>query len=70
MDQGQQLAAGPVRASPLAQIDQRIGGLLDPQPLGQGGSQQQARVGDRVGVVEAGVELVQVWEDPIEKVPS
>jgi hypothetical protein len=47
-----------VRASPLAQIDQRIGGLLDPEPLGQGGSQQQARVGDRLGVVEADVELV------------
>ena len=36
-----------------------IGGLLDPQPLGQGGRPQQARVGDGVGVVEAGVELVQ-----------
>jgi len=48
-----------VGARPLAQIDQRIGGLLDPQPLGQGGHQQQARVGDRVGVVEAGVEPVQ-----------
>jgi hypothetical protein len=59
VDQGQQLAAGPVRARPLAQIDQRIGGLLDPQPLGQGGRQQQAGVGDGVGVVEAGVELVQ-----------
>jgi hypothetical protein len=59
VDQGQQLAAWPVRASPLAQIDQPIGGLLDPQPLGQGGSQQQAGVGDGVGVVEADVELVQ-----------
>jgi hypothetical protein len=59
LDQGQQLAAGPVRASPLAQVDQRIGGLLDAEPLGQGGRQQQAGVGDGVGVVEAGVELVQ-----------
>jgi hypothetical protein len=59
MDQGQQLAAGPVRASPLAQVDQRIGGLLDAQPLGQGGRQQQPGVGDGVGVIEAGVELVQ-----------
>ena len=59
VDQGQQLAAGPVRAGPLAQIDHRIGGLLDPQPLGQGGRQQQARVGDGVGVVQAGIELVQ-----------
>jgi hypothetical protein len=31
VDQGQQLAAGPVRASPLAQVDQRIGGVLDTQ---------------------------------------
>jgi hypothetical protein len=70
MDQGQQRAAGPVRVRPLAQVDQRIGGLLDPQPLGQGGRQRQAGVGDGVGVVEAGVELVQVWEDAIEHVPS
>jgi hypothetical protein len=48
-----------VRAGPLAQIDHLIGGLLDPQPLGQGGRQQQARVGDGVGVVKAGVSLVQ-----------
>jgi hypothetical protein len=40
-------------------IDQLVGGLLDPQPLGQGGGQQQARVGDGVGVVEGDVELVQ-----------
>jgi hypothetical protein len=38
VDQGRQLAAGPMRASPPAQIDQRIGGLLDAQPLGQGTS--------------------------------
>jgi hypothetical protein len=57
VDQGQQLAAWPVRARPLAQVDQRIGGLLDAQPLGQRGRQQQPRVGDRVGVVKAGVEL-------------
>ena len=59
VDQGQQLAAGPVRASPLAKVDHLIGGLLDAQPLGRGGRQQQARVGDGVGVVEAGVELVE-----------
>ena len=41
-----------MRASPLAQVDHRIGGLLDPEPLGQGGSQQQAGVGDGVGVVK------------------
>jgi hypothetical protein len=37
VDQGQQLAAGPVRAGPVAQVDKRIGSLLDAQPLRQGG---------------------------------
>jgi hypothetical protein len=50
-------------ASPLTQVDQRVGGLLDPQPLGQCGSQQQAGVGHGVGVVKAvvkaDVDLVQ-----------
>jgi hypothetical protein len=59
VDQGQQLAPRMGGASPLAQVDQRIGGLLDAQPLGQRGRQQQPRVGDRVGVVEARVELVE-----------
>jgi hypothetical protein len=57
-------------AGPLAQVDQRIGGLLDAEPLGQGGWQQQACVGDGVGVVEADVELVQGVGGSIEKVPS
>jgi hypothetical protein len=70
VDQGQQLAAGPGRAGPLAQVDQGIGGLLDAQPLGQGGRQQQPRVGDGVGVVEQVSSWSRVWEDPIEKVPS
>jgi hypothetical protein len=35
--QGQQLAAGPVRASPLAQVDHLIGSLVDDQPLGPRG---------------------------------
>jgi hypothetical protein len=43
---------------PLAQVDERIGGLLDAQPLGQRGRQQQAGVGHGVGVVKAAVELV------------
>jgi hypothetical protein len=54
------LAAGMGRAGPLAQVDQLVGGLLDAEPLGQGGGQQQAGVGDGVGVVEADVELVGV----------
>jgi hypothetical protein len=57
---------------PLTQVDQRIRGLLDAQPLGQRGRQEQPRVGDGVGVVEVGVELVEGVGvgDPIEKVPS
>jgi hypothetical protein len=51
VDQGQQRASWTVRAGLLAQFDQRIGGLLD--ALGQGGSQQQAGVGDGVGIVRA-----------------
>ncbi len=70
VDQGQQLAAGPVRASPLAQIDQRIGGLLDPEPLGQGGRQQPG-IGEGVGVVKAAVELAPGgWRTSIENLPS
>jgi hypothetical protein len=59
VDQGQQLPARVRRTRPLAQVDHLIGGLLDTQPLRQGGRQQQAGVGDGVGVVKAGVELVQ-----------
>jgi hypothetical protein len=70
VDQGQQLAPGPVRARPLAQIDQRIGGLLDPS--------RSARVAasSRPALATAWVSSKQVsswsrvWEDPIEKVPS
>jgi hypothetical protein len=47
------------RTRPLAQVDELVGGLLDAQPLGQGGSQQQARAGDDVGIVEDDVELVE-----------
>jgi len=48
-----------VCAGLLAQVDHLVGGLLDAQPLGQGGRQQQARIGDGVDVVKAGVELVE-----------
>jgi hypothetical protein len=48
-----------LRAGPLTQVDQRIRGLLDAQPLGQRGRQEQPRVGDGVGVVEVDVELVE-----------
>jgi hypothetical protein len=70
MDQGQQLAPGTGGAGLIAQVDERIGGLLDAQPLGQRGRQQQARVGDGVGVVNAMSSWSRLWEDCIEKVPS
>jgi hypothetical protein len=47
------------RARPAAEIDQLVGGPLDPQPLGQGGSQQQPGRGDRVLVIERDLDLVQ-----------
>ena len=50
--QGQDLAARPVRAGPLAQINQLVDHCLDLQPLRQGRWQQQAGVGDRVVVIE------------------
>ena len=70
VDQGQQLAAGPVRARPLAQIDQRIGGLLDAQPLGQRGGSS----GPALAIAWVSSKRVsswsRVWEDAIEKAPS
>jgi hypothetical protein len=70
VDQGQQLPAGVGRTRPLAQVDQLVGGLLGVQPLGQGGRQQQARVGDGVGVSSQQVSSwSRVWEDAIEKLP-
>jgi hypothetical protein len=42
VNQGQQLAAGPVSASPRAQVDDRIGGLLDAEPFGQRGPENTA----------------------------
>ncbi|HEX3201870.1 MAG TPA: hypothetical protein VHW42_08045 [Actinomycetes bacterium] len=52
------------------QVDQRIGGLLDAQPLGQRGRQQQARTGHRMGVVKQLSSWSRVWQDPIENLPS
>jgi hypothetical protein len=59
MHQGQQLGAGVGRTRPRSEVDELVGGLLDPQPLGHGGGQQQSRSGDRVGVVKGDVEPVQ-----------
>jgi hypothetical protein len=60
MHQGQQLGAGVGRTRPRSEVDELVGGLLDPQPLSHGGGQQQSRSGDRVGVVKGDVEPVQV----------
>jgi hypothetical protein len=70
VDQGQQLAAGPVRASPLAQVDQLVGGLLDAEPLGQvAGSSRPALAMAWVSSKQVS-SWSRVWEDRIEKVPS
>ena len=37
----------------VAEIDQLVGGLLDAQPLGQRGGQQQPGAGYRTGVADA-----------------
>jgi hypothetical protein len=43
---------------PVAEVDQLVGGLLDPEPLGQGRGQQRPRVGDRALVIERHPDLV------------
>jgi hypothetical protein len=70
VDQGQQLAAWPVRTRPLAQVDRRIGGLLDAEPLGQRGRQQQAALATAWVSSKQMSSWSRVWEDPIENVPS
>ena len=52
VQQRQHLAARPVGAGALAQVDQLVDHRLDPEPLRQGGGQQQSGVGDRVLIVE------------------
>ena len=47
-------------ARPVANADQRVGRLLQPQPLRQGGGQHQPRVGHSVVVVEPDVDAVQI----------
>ena len=70
VDQGQQLAAGPVRAGPLAQVDHLIGGLLDPQPLGQGAASSRPALATAWVSSKQLSSWSRVWEDPIENVPS
>jgi hypothetical protein len=59
MHQREQLAPGLGRAGAVAEVDELVGGLLDPQPLGQGGGQQQASMGDGPRIVEGDIDLVQ-----------
>jgi hypothetical protein len=62
--QGQHLASWPVGTSTVAKVHQRVDHLLDAEPLGKRGGQQQPGVGDRVGVVERddeGVGAVRRW---------
>ena len=70
VDQGQQLAPRMGCASPLAQVDHLIGGLLDAQPLGQRGRQQQAAMATAWVSSTQMSSWSRVWEDPIEKAPS
>jgi hypothetical protein len=68
--QGQHLAAGPVVAGSVAEVDQLVDHGLHPQPFGQGSGQCQAGVGDRVVVIERDHEGAGVCDDGVEKVPS
>jgi hypothetical protein len=40
VDHRQDLAARSGGTGPLTEVDQLVGGLLDPEPVGQGGGQQ------------------------------
>jgi hypothetical protein len=59
MHQREQLASGMGRAGAVTEVDQLVGGLLNPQPLGQGGRQQQASMRDGPRIVEGDIDLVQ-----------
>jgi len=64
VQQGQHLAAGPVVAGPVAEVDEFVDDCLDIQVFGQGCGQHQAGVGDGVVVIEGddeGVRGVRRW---------
>ena len=52
VQQGQHLAAGPVVAGSVAEVDLLVDHRLHTQPFGQGCGQCQAGVGDGVVVIE------------------
>jgi hypothetical protein len=68
VDQGQQLGARPVRAGPLAQVDQRIAACSIPSRWARMAG-AAGPLGDGVGVVEAGVELVEGVGGLLENMP-
>jgi hypothetical protein len=53
------LRPGTGRAGAVTEVDELVGGLLDPQPLGQRGGQQQSGMCDGPGIVEGDLDLVQ-----------
>jgi hypothetical protein len=59
MHQREQLAAGVGRPRPVAEVDELVGGLLDPQPLRQRGGQQQASMRDGPRIIQGDLDLVQ-----------
>jgi hypothetical protein len=58
VQQREHLAAGPVMPGAIGEVDQLIDHLLDPQPVGESGRQQQPGIGHGVAVVEADGEPV------------
>jgi hypothetical protein len=71
VDQGEQLAARVGRARPVPEIDQLVGGLLDPQPLCQGaGSSSPAEATPRSSSKAMSTWSSSTGEDGIEKVSS
>jgi hypothetical protein len=70
VDQGQHLAAGPVGAGAVTEVDQLIDDRLDPQRLGQRGRQQQPGVATAWSSSNTAPSPAGLWEDGIEKAPS
>jgi hypothetical protein len=53
------LRPGRAAPGPVAEVDELVGGLLDPQPLCQRGGQQQAGMRDGPRIIEGDIDLVQ-----------
>ena len=71
VDDGEQLAPRVGRARLVLHVDELVGGLFDPQPLGQGGGQQQASMRHGPLIIEGDVDLASTTcEDRIERASS